>query len=227
LSGKYIAIGDIHGCSATLEKLLVKLERWPEHQLVFVGDYIDRGKSSAQVVDRLLELEQERDCVFLRGNHEQMLLDSVDEGQLKRWLINGGEETLQSYDLTVENILRSGKDAFPEGHLDFYRRTKIYYDTPDYFFVHAGAPAGQTIRKSLEDPEAKTTFLWGRDHLNALETAWEKTVIFGHTARPFPIRKPKMIGIDTGCVYSKRGMGKLTAVVLPEMEFVNQISLEK
>src|SRR5690625_2482846 len=74
----------------------------------------------------------------------------------------------QSYGLTRDSLT-----AFPEEHLEFIRQVELYYQTKHYFLVHAGAPAGQTLAQSVEDPEARHTFLWGRNHINAPETPWE------------------------------------------------------
>lgn len=217
---KYVAIGDIHGCLQSLNGLLKKLEEHRDGRFVFVGDYIDRGPDSSGVVDRLLEFREKQECVFLRGNHEQMLLDAYFNDRLDMWLMNGGKSTLSSYGATYDNI------TVPDDHLEFYKSTQMYYETEDYFFVHAGLSPAKTIAESLEDEQEVQEFLWERSHLNAFETAWEKTIVFGHTPRPHPIRKPKMIGIDTGCVYDSLGYGKLTAVVLPEQEFIQQICLD-
>lgn len=221
---KMIAIGDIHGCCRTLEALLEKLEEYPDHKLIFVGDYIDRGPCSREVVDLLIELDKKRECVFLRGNHEQMLLDVKEHGEYENhqiWIMNGGDKTLKSYGLS------SSKLDFPEDHMEFYRNTKFFYSSDKYFFVHAGAPPHQTLEASTSDKKFRHDFLWSRDHLNVPETPWEKKVIFGHTPRPEPIKHPNMIGIDTGCVFASRGYGKLTAVILPEESFIQQKSLEK
>ncbi|HET6528252.1 MAG TPA: metallophosphoesterase family protein, partial [Balneolaceae bacterium] len=209
---KYIAIGDIHGCYQSLEALLKKLEPFADRQFIFIGDYIDRGPDSKKVVERLMEFQQQADCVFLRGNHEQMLLDAFNDGEFKLWISNGGKATLKSY-----GIDRFGR--LPDAHFDFYDQTKFYYETNEYFFVHAGLSAAKTIKESLQDEEEIEAFLWERSHLNAFETPWEKKVVFGHTPRPQPIRKNGMIGIDTGCVFKRMGYGKLTAVKLPEEEF--------
>lgn len=218
---KYVAIGDIHGCLQSLNGLLKKLEDYrDEYTFVFVGDYIDRGFDSKGVVQRLIAFREEQDCVFLRGNHEQMLLDACYNDRLDMWLMNGGKSTLSSYQATYDNL------DFPEAHLEFFKSTKMYYDTDDYFFVHAGLSPDKTIAESIEEKKLVQQFLWERSHLNAFDTPWEKTVVFGHTPRPHPIRKPNMIGIDTGCVYDSLGYGKLTAVVLPEQEFVQQICLD-
>lgn len=218
---KYLAIGDVHGCSRSLEALLDKLTKYDDRKYVFIGDYIDRGPDSKGVVDLLLDFRQQQDCVFLRGNHEQMLLDAIEYGDLNMWLMNGGRSTLESYQASNNQI-----DLSKE-HLEFYRKTRLYYDTPEYFFVHAGISPAKTIRQCLEDEEEIKEFLWERSHLNAFETPWEKTIVFGHTPRPYPITKKKMVGIDTGCVYDSLGYGKLTAVLLPEVEFVQQTCLDK
>ncbi|MGF1671849.1 MAG: metallophosphoesterase family protein [Balneolaceae bacterium] len=219
-SKKIVAIGDIHGCHKSMEALWEKLEPYKEYKHVFIGDYIDRGPSSKQVVDFLLEVQRERDCVFIRGNHEQMLLDAIDHQDVKLWLVNGGRSTLESYNSSEKKIL------IPDEHLYFFRKTLLYYETESYFFTHAGAPPYQTIEESKNDPTMLQYFLWGRDHIGVFNTEWEKTVVFGHTPRSTPIRKDKMIGIDTGCVYNELGYGKLTAVLLPEEKYVQQLSLD-
>ncbi len=219
MSKSIIAIGDIHGCVQSLHALWKKLEPYIDYTHVFVGDYIDRGPDSKGVVDFLLEVQNERESIFLKGNHELMLLNSLATGNSNNWMLNGGQTTLNSYN--VKNIFE-----LPDDHLDFFLNLKVYYETDDYFFVHAGAPAGQTLEESKKDESMEDYFLLGREHLNAFETPWEKTVVFGHTPSAHPIRKQNMIGIDTGCVFKKKGLGKLTAVVLPETKFIQQISLD-
>lgn len=205
-----------------MEAMLEKLEPYTDRQFIFVGDYIDRGPDSKKVVDRLLEFQNEVDCVFLRGNHEQMLLDAFRHNEVSLWMMNGGQSTLRSYD-----IQRNSDKKLPEKHQEFYDNTKLYYETEDYFFVHAGISPAKTIAQSLENEDEIKEFLWERSHLNAYETPWEKTVVFGHTPRPKPLKKANMIGIDTGCVYDRVGYGKLTAVKLPEEEFIQQVCLDR
>lgn len=215
-----IAIGDIHGCLKTLKALWKTLRDYPDALLIFVGDYIDRGPDSKGVVDFLLQKQHERECVFLRGNHEQMLLDAYKTGDAYGWMVNGGEATLSSYgnDIRVTEL--------PENHLEFYKQTLPYYETKDYFFVHAGAQPEKTLAECKKDPSAMKFFLWGREHINLYETAWEKVVVFGHTPKKEPIDRKQMIGIDTGCVYKKSGFRKLTAVLLPDRTFIQQPSLD-
>lgn len=203
-----------------MDALLEKLAPYRDRQFVFIGDYIDRGPDSRKVVDRLLELGKEIDCIFLRGNHEQMLLDAVNNDKQSLWIMNGGQTTLDSYQISADSA------DFPADHWEFYENTRMYYNTEDYFFVHAGLSPAKTIQQSLEDEREVKEFLWERSHLNAMQTPWEKTVVFGHTPRPDPLQKDRMIGIDTGCVYKQRGFGTLTAVTLPEEEFIQQDCLD-
>lgn len=220
-NNNYVAIGDVHGCLQSLQALTKKLEKYSDRQFVFLGDYIDRGPDSKGVVDFLLDYREQQDCIFLRGNHEQMLLDAYYNDNLDLWLMNGGRSTLESYGAKYNQL------NIAEEHLEFYKDTRMYYDTPDFFFVHAGLSPAKTIEQSLQDDNDIQDFLWERSHLNVFETPWEKTVVFGHTPRPHPIRKNKMLGLDTGCVYESLGYGKLTAAVLPEMKFVQQVCLDK
>ncbi|NIT57375.1 MAG: serine/threonine protein phosphatase [Aliifodinibius sp.] len=203
-----------------MKALLEKLEAYYDRQFVFVGDYIDRGPASKQVVDYLLDFKEKVDCVFLRGNHEQMLLDAFKKNRKNMWFMNGGRATIASYDTDGEDV------KLPENHREFYENTMLYYDTENYFFVHAGLSPAKTIADSLKDDNEIQEFLWERSHLNAFETPWEKTVVFGHTPNPKPIQKDKMIGIDTGCVFDGMGLGKLTAVKLPEEEFIQQTAID-
>ena len=214
-----IAVGDIHGCAATLEVLLDQLVLSADDHLIFVGDYIDRGPDSKHVIDRLIALREAQPCTFLRGNHEALMLDYIEGGAaatqaLHLWHQNGGGATLQSY--------ANGQAAhIPETHVAFIRETKLYHETPDFFFVHAGLKPERTIRENVETGDDHT-FLWEREHLQAPELAWEKPVVCGHTPQPEPISRDRLISIDTGCVYHRRaGLGRLTAVRLPEREFVS------
>ncbi len=211
-----IAIGDIHGCPQSLDALLARINPSPDDHLLFVGDYIDRGPNSKAVIDRLLDLREDVPCTFLRGNHEAMMIEYLDSGTFSLWRMNGGVSTLQSY-------VRGGTSEIqiPAAHAEFVRDTKLYHETNDFLFVHAGLKPDLTISDNLRDPDEEV-LLWERGHLNASEVLWEKTVVCGHTPRPEPINREKLILIDTGCVYHmKPGMGRLTAVYLPEREFID------
>lgn len=203
-----IAIGDIHGCAATLDLLLARLDLSPDDHLVFVGDYIDRGPDARSVIQRLLQLREQYACTFLRGNHEALMLDYVDHGDYDLWYANGGRITLDSYG-------NAGGHVF-EQHVDFVRETRLYHETPDFFFVHAGLKPFMTVAENVRLC-GEDVFLWERSHLKAPNLAWEKTVVCGHTPQPEPILRDRLIAIDTGCVfYAYPHFGRLTAIRLPE-----------
>lgn len=211
-----IAIGDIHGCVGSLEALLEALAPAPGDHLVFVGDYIDRGPDSKGVIDRLLDLRATHRCTFLRGNHEALMLDYLDHGREQLWHVNGGLSTLRSY---ASGFRR--RTLIPDEHQQFVRDTELYLDTDETFFVHAGLKPHLTVAENLER-YGSDVFLWERDHLDATELAWEKLLVCGHTPQPSPINRDRLIAIDTGCVYHMHAeLGHLTAVRLPEREFVS------
>ena len=216
-----IAIGDIHGCADTLDALLSRLAPAEDDHLIFIGDYIDRGPNSKGVIDRLLTLRQAQQCTFLRGNHEAFMLAYLQnqDRELDLWVMNGGIATLRSYAAANQRVFVP--EDFPEEHIEFVKQTKLYYEAPGFFFVHAGLRPELTIAENLMHC-GEEVFLWERDHLlPRIELAWEKTVVCGHTPRPEPLNLDKLIDIDTGCVYHMHPkMGRLTAVRLPEREFV-------
>lgn len=210
-----VAIGDIHGCARTLDALLDRLAPGSDDHLLFIGDYIDRGPDSKGVIDRLLKLDQTCRCTFLRGNHEAMMLDYLDQGEYELWRINGGIETLSSY------VTQGRQVEIPQSHIAFLRTTELYYETPDFFFAHAGLLPHLTVAENKAQC-GEDVFLWERSHLQAREVAWEKPVVCGHTPQPCPVNRDKLIVIDTGCVYyTHPQLGRLTAAYLPEREFVS------
>ena len=111
-----IAIGDIHGCNASCKSLLQRLDEEYQNDpiYVFLGDYTDRGPDSKDVVDQLLEFNKDHDCIFIRGNHDQMLLDAYEEGDWNLWMSNGGNTTLKNYDS------RPGDFDLPDEHYQFF-----------------------------------------------------------------------------------------------------------
>ncbi len=207
------AIGDIHGCAKTMDDLIEAIDPGDEDHLVFIGDYIDRGPDSKGVIDRLIKLSGTCRCTFLRGNHEEMMLNFLDHHELEIWHINGGDSTLASY-------TRDGRVEIPDEHVEFIRSTLLYLDTPQFFLVHAGLRPAESIEENIQRYSSEV-FLWERSHLGASELAWDKPVVCGHTPQREPIDDPLLICIDTGCVYvSYSGYGTLTAVKLPEREMI-------
>ncbi len=217
-----IAIGDIHGCALTLKELLQTLQQsyGDESTYVFLGDYTDRGPRSKQVIEQLIEFDTTHKCVFLKGNHDEMLLDAIENNKWDLWLNNGGNTTLQSYGAKPFDF------KLPEAHYNFLKNTKLYWETESYFFVHGGLSPDLTIAENLESKYERSQFTWQRDHIYARRNKWEKTVVFGHTPVQEPIVENNMLGIDTGCVYQRSGFGRLTAVALPEMKFTYQNCLD-
>lgn len=210
-----IAIGDIHGCPQSLDLLLNQIEPTSTDHLLFVGDYIDRGPDSKGVIDRLLDLREEVPCTFLRGNHEAMMIEYLDTGAFSLWRMNGGVSTLQSY------MSNGSEISIPDSHATFVRETKLYHETDNFLFVHAGLKPHLTVEENIQEADEEV-LLWERGHLDVSELAWEKPVVCGHTPQPEPIDREKLILIDTGCVYHMQpGMGRLTAVYLPEREFID------
>ena len=210
-----IAIGDIHGCLHSFDRLWEELQPATDDQIVFVRDYIDRGPRSRGVIDRMIELRTSHDCVFLRGNHERFMLDYLQGGGLTLWNQNGGLSTLRSYEGN-----HRGADI-PDDHVAFVRDTQLYFETDDFFIVHAGLKPHLTVAENKER-FGEDTFLWERSHMKASRLEWEKTVVCGHTPQPDPLNRDRLIAIDTGCVYNMHpGLGHLTAVRLPEREFVS------
>ena len=124
-------IGDIHGCSDALAAVLREIAPQPDDELVFLGDYVDRGPDSRGVVDQLLDWGTRCRLIPLRGNHEIMLMGvAIGDLDPAGWFCAGGLATLESYGGSLEKI--------PGAHLDFFARLLRYYETESDLFVHAG-----------------------------------------------------------------------------------------
>ncbi|NIQ94113.1 MAG: serine/threonine protein phosphatase, partial [Desulfuromonadales bacterium] len=170
---------------------LDKIAPTADDQLVFLGDYIDRGPDSRGVVDLLLQLEKELpETVFLRGNHEQMLLDFLAGTDHLAFLLNGGNATLASYQT------ETSRPSLPAEHLNFFSNLRSHYIYEDFIFVHAGLRPGVPIEEQQE-----RDMLWIRGEFINSDYDWGKKVVFGHSPQPDVLRKANMIGLDTGAVY--------------------------
>jgi serine/threonine protein phosphatase 1 len=208
---RIFAVGDIHGCYDKLAAMM-KILPWDRENgdlLLFIGDYIDRGPKSREVVEYLVNIRKKGgELIFLKGNHEKMLLDYyIHQKDQMLYVANGGAETIASY---VEGGI--GRKAFvlPEDHLEFFLSLSLYYETEDYIFVHAGLRDGIPL-----DAQTEEDLLWIREEFIYSGFDWNRRIIFGHTALETPFVTPGKIGIDTGAVYGN----KLTAVELPRMRF--------
>jgi serine/threonine protein phosphatase 1 len=208
---KIFAIGDIHGCFDQLQTLIkcIAIDRQYD-TLVFIGDYIDRGSSSREVVDYVIRLCDEfKNVVCLLGNHEQMLLRYLEGNNEEMYLCNGGIATLLSYRISRHDAREDRKGKIPENHLAFFQSLLPYYETDDYIFVHAGLTPGVPLNKqTVQD------LLWVRQEFIFSNYDFGKPVIYGHSPLNYPVIMPNKIGIDTGAVYG----GKLTCVELPAVK---------
>ena len=218
--GRMIAIGDIHGCHDALRAILDAIRPQPEDTIVTLGDYIDRGPNSRDVVEQLMELSNTCELVTLMGNHEVMLLMALN-GPAERnlWLSVGGQETLESYrthaelaNVSTESAVDATDpadwaDVIPSRHLEFFEACALAYETETHIFVHANYLADQPIAEQNEE-----VLLW--HHLIPKQIPGPhisgKTVIVGHTPQHDGevLNLRHLVCIDTYCF----GDGWLTAL---------------
>ena len=206
---KIFAIGDIHGCVKKLRRLLeIPAIDFGHDTLVFMGDYVDRGPYSFEFVAYLLEFKERcPNTVFLKGNHEAMLLDYLAGTDELTYLANGGRHTLDSY---LNHAQPQDSETIPASHLEFFNNLRLYYETEDYIFVHAGLRNKVPLEK-----QSPADLLWIRRKFIRSNYDFGKRVIFGHTPFKAPLVQSNKIGIDTGAVYRN----KLTWLELPQINF--------
>ena len=219
-----IAIGDIHGCLSTLQRLVQRLPH--NRHLVFLGDYIDRGPDSSAVISYLKTLDTLRPCTFLMGNHEKMMLRATKHTQsINQWLLNGGIATLTSYGISTTAWKKAENRAeFLNGHLEFFKKLKPYHEMDGHIFVHAG------VDKSIEDmkQQKEETLFWIREKFFGSRKKWPgDPIVFGHTPTRLMgltgkkiFKAENLYGIDTGCVYG----GYLTAFDTETSELIQEKS---
>ncbi len=215
------AIGDIHGehsmAHALVERIAADNAARPAAEavhLIFLGDFIDRGPQSREVVDWLANNPPAfATCHFLRGNHEDAFLAVIDgdETDLPGWRKFGGRETLASYNIGDKAVAMGGpffraelREKVPESHIAFLRGLKDYVQIGDYLFVHAGIRPGVAL--TSQDPR---DFTWIRREFIDSTADHGMVVVHGHTITDGVDEQPNRIGIDTGAYQPG---GKLTAL---------------
>lgn len=207
-----IVIGDVHGCYNELKDLISILEEEGEYKkgidkLIFLGDYIDRGDNSRLVIEFIRNLQENNENVIaLMGNHEDMLLGYLDEGD-DSWLWNGYKSTMDSY----KNFDKQFDDD-----VRWIRNLPLYHEDKHFVYVHAGIDPYKPMKK-----QSRNTLLWVREPFIYSMKEYRKKVIFGHTPTISLTEeyKPiytftKNIGIDTACVFG----GALTALIIDDDE---------
>ncbi len=206
------AIGDVHGCADELRQLLEQLPLSSESTVVFLGDYIDRGSQSKDVVETVLELAERCTVIPLMGNHEWMFRYFLDDPESERaglFIYNGGSATLASY------ADPRGHYELPPTHEAFYRNLHLWYETDRHFFVHGGVP--EIPLADLDPEQHGDMVLWMRGKFLRSEYPWEKTIVHGHTPVNSVTIAPNRINLDTGCVFDMR----LSSIQLPGQKVVS------
>ncbi len=216
------AIGDIHGRADLLEKLLDRIDADAENfdgavHVVFLGDYIDRGLQSRQVIETLLSDRMARyETYFLKGNHEDALLSFLsDPGFGPKWAAYGGRETLVSYGVKPPRSMSLNSEwdeahdaflkAFPNAHQTFFRTLPTRVQIGGYGFVHAGLKPGKKFAEQ-EDHD----LMWIRDEFLDGNSSFDVMVVHGHTPIDAPHHDHRRINVDTGAYFT----GRLTAAKL-------------
>ena len=218
-------IGDIHGRLDLLEELHGMIEQDAgdfdgSKMLVYLGDYIDRGAQSRQVLDLLISRPLSGfKVVYLKGNHEQAMLDFLENPQYgAAWLSFGGQVTLLSYGVGIgkmmtqlepEMLCDELEQKLPAAHLQFLNDGLSLYTEGSYCFVHAGIRPGVPI----EEQQTSDLF-WIREEFTRSRARHEFIIVHGHTISEEVVSLPNRIGIDTGAYES----GLLTALVLEGRE---------
>ena len=212
---RIFAISDIHGCFKPFYELVVNTVILKKSdQLILLGDYIDRGNQSKEVIDFIMDLHKKGfNVTTLAGNHEVMLIDSYyDRDMMPLWILNNGMSTLESFG--IQDIRE-----IENRYLEFFKSLEYYKIIGNVVFVHAG------FDDSATDPFADNqSMIWESrpSYLNPVLS--DKTVIHGHRPKSISYvkkliaEKSKVIPIDTGCVYGNQtGYGNLSALEVNSM----------
>src|SRR5690606_34166054 len=161
-NGRLIAIGDIHGCAKSLAALLREIRPTLDDTIVTLGDYIDRGPDSRRVMEQLLLLGEVCNHIALKGNHEELFLESFDgRGDMQMWLHNGGSRTLASYGMHFYDW-PDCLNAVLHSHKRFMQDCKLYHVQDGFLFVHASYVADKPL-----DQQTSEELLW--NHIDSID----------------------------------------------------------
>jgi len=196
-------IGDVHGRYQQLRQLERDVP-WDlaTDKIVFLGDLIDRGDEIRQVVSEVMRLRLVNpNIVVLRGNHEQMLLDCIDYGDLS-WLIpeNGGQETIEQYGCPLHTLNEIEDIKIPVDHVEFFRELPLFHEDDLAIYVHAGLEDG--LHPSATDED---TLLWSRDFSFYMNYTG-KLCFFGHTPTKYLPREGRTVDFDIFMASNSVGM---------------------
>jgi serine/threonine protein phosphatase 1 len=218
------AIGDIHGCIKTLEKLINRIVNNDKNPSFYsVGDLIDRGPDAKAVLDFLMDLKKNYPGQVVRGNHEEMMLNALSQ-ESESWFFNGADKTLLSFQNSLKTVEMDLQNIIPQKYIRFIASFPYYIELEDYFIVHAGF--NFSAANPFDDTEA---MVWTRTEENDFQYTQGKKIIHGHT--PIPFQQIKMniqnntsniYNIDSGCVYVQfNDLGTLTALNMDTHELIN------
>lgn len=169
------AIGDIHGTSDALQTLLDLQLFSKEDTLVFLGDYVNKGPDVRGTLEQLIRVSGDLKTIFLRGNHEIMMMRSRSNKRLfANWMFSGGKETLASYGLYGNP---DWAQKIPGAHWEFLEHTQPYFEKTNNIFVHAGLESGIPLARQHQ------LYLYWKAYVEPVAYAPGKIVICGHTAR--------------------------------------------
>lgn len=213
---RILVISDIHGCFHEFKELL-SLAKYDSSvdQLILLGDYMDRGKNSKEVIYFVKELVEKHGAVAIKGNHDQMFCNWLADpiGEKERYFRNGAFETIQSFldescnhpaeeDSTYQEWAQKIEETHKE-IVSFIENLPYFYETDDFIFVHAGINPEHDDWKKTSNHE----LIWIRDPFLQVNHSFSRTIIHGHTPAIYLHEKAdvyygnKKIGIDGACVY--------------------------
>jgi serine/threonine protein phosphatase 1 len=206
---RVIVVADIHGNDDKFRKALKSVSLKKTDKLVLLGDLIDRGKKSKDVLDTIMLLKSNgfNNIIIIRGNHEQMLLDAIENSDKEYiWIKNGGDKTLQSFRVNFSSQI-------PRAYIELLNSSIYFYEFLDYIFVHAG------LNFEIENPfEDKNAILWTREiSISSFKKSKlsNKKIVHGHT----PVGRKEInenflnyeiLNLDNGVYLDKEDFGTLT-----------------